>query len=167
LLAQNAERTDDTLNIFLEYVPGGSIASMIEKFGPLKTSVIRMYAQQILKGLEYLHQKKIMHRDIKGANILVDGRCVCLHVLVGTSRALTFWWTHGVCLHVHTCVSCVLGAGARRCGCWRAILDLIGLKLCCTGSCLSGVCVHVEMPRWSKLPEMQGFWGKHTLLDLR
>ncbi|KAF5841757.1 kinase-like domain-containing protein [Dunaliella salina] len=68
------ERTEDTLNIFLEYVPGGSIASMIEKFGPLKTSVIRMYAQQILKGLEYLHQKKIMHRDIKGANILVDGR---------------------------------------------------------------------------------------------
>lgn len=69
------ERTEETLNIFLEYVPGGSIASLIEKFGPLKPSVIRMYAQQILRGLEYLHAKKIMHRDIKGANILVDGRC--------------------------------------------------------------------------------------------
>jgi len=71
----HAERTEDTLNIFLEYVPGGSIASLIEKFGPLKTSVIRMYTQQILQGLEYLHHKRIMHRDIKGANILVDGRC--------------------------------------------------------------------------------------------
>lgn len=67
------ERSEDTLNIFLEYVPGGSIASLIEKFGPLQESVIRKYTQQILKGLEYLHQKKIMHRDIKGANILVDG----------------------------------------------------------------------------------------------
>ncbi len=66
------ERTDDTLNIFLEYVPGGSIASLIEKFGPLQENVVRLYTQQILQGLEYLHQKKIMHRDIKGANILVD-----------------------------------------------------------------------------------------------
>ncbi len=66
------ERTEDTLNIFLEYVPGGSIASLIEKFGALQESVIRRYTQQILQGLEYLHQRKIMHRDIKGANILVD-----------------------------------------------------------------------------------------------
>lgn len=30
------QRTDDFLNIFLEYVPCGSIAGMIQKFGPLQ-----------------------------------------------------------------------------------------------------------------------------------
>eukprot|EP00884_Botryococcus_braunii_P019516 jgi/Botrbrau1/6248/Bobra.0129s0003.2 len=66
------ERTDECLNIFLEFVPGGSIASLINKFGSLKESVLKIYARQILTGLEYLHQHQIMHRDIKGANILVD-----------------------------------------------------------------------------------------------
>lgn len=66
------ERTEDAINIFLEYVPGGSIASVLAKFGPLQESVIRSYTRQILRGLEYLHQRGIMHRDIKGANILVD-----------------------------------------------------------------------------------------------
>eukprot|EP00887_Chlorella_sp_A99_P006974 scaffold2.g6974.t1 len=63
------ERTDDCLNIFLEYVPGGSIATLLAKFGGFKESV---YTKQILLGLAYLHGSGIMHRDIKGANILVD-----------------------------------------------------------------------------------------------
>lgn len=66
------ERTHDAFNIFLEYVPGGSIASLVTKFGSFKESVVRVYAKQILMGLDYLHSNGIIHRDIKGANILVD-----------------------------------------------------------------------------------------------
>ncbi|KAK9907344.1 hypothetical protein WJX75_001831 [Coccomyxa subellipsoidea] len=66
------DKNEQHLNIFLEFVPGGSIASLLAKFGSFKESVIRVYARQILLGLEYLHHNKIMHRDIKGANILVD-----------------------------------------------------------------------------------------------
>jgi serine/threonine protein kinase len=66
------EITQDSLHIFLEYVPGGSIASLLAKFGAFPESVIRVYTAQLLRGLEYLHQKGIMHRDIKGANILID-----------------------------------------------------------------------------------------------
>jgi serine/threonine protein kinase len=68
------ERTDDAVNILLEYVPGGSIASILSKFGPLKENIIQIYTKQILQGLEYLHQQGIMHRDIKGANILIDNK---------------------------------------------------------------------------------------------
>lgn len=59
------ERTPDALNILLEYVPGGSIASLLAKFGSFKESVVRVYTKQILMGLEYLHTNGIIHRDIK------------------------------------------------------------------------------------------------------
>ncbi|GER32332.1 mitogen-activated protein kinase kinase kinase [Striga asiatica] len=72
-------REEDSLNILLEFVPGGSISSLLGKFGSFPESVIRMYTKQLLIGLEYLHANKIMHRDIKGANILVDNKaCIKL-----------------------------------------------------------------------------------------
>ncbi|CAJ0866857.1 15824_t:CDS:10 [Entrophospora sp. SA101] len=59
-----------TLNIFLEYVPGGSVTTMINNYGPLKEKLIKSFVKQILQGLNYLHEKDIIHRDIKGANVL-------------------------------------------------------------------------------------------------
>lgn len=56
------ERTGDALHIFLEYVPGGSIASLLTRFGAFSESVIRNYTAQLLRGLEYLHARGIMHR---------------------------------------------------------------------------------------------------------
>ncbi|XP_042502761.1 mitogen-activated protein kinase kinase kinase NPK1-like [Macadamia integrifolia] len=73
--ARNAE----SLNILLEFVPGGSISSLLGKFGSFPEPVIRTYTEQLLKGLEYLHGNGIIHRDIKGANILVDNKgCIKL-----------------------------------------------------------------------------------------
>jgi mitogen-activated protein kinase kinase kinase len=69
-LGSNTEGTH--LNIFLEYVPGGSVAKMLVNYGPLGESLINNFVRQILTGLEYLHSKDIIHRDIKGANILID-----------------------------------------------------------------------------------------------
>lgn len=62
------------LNIFLEYVPGGSVASMLVNYGPLGESLVQNFVRQILTGLSYLHTREIIHRDIKGANILVDNK---------------------------------------------------------------------------------------------
>ena len=53
---QGIERTEESLNILLEYVPGGSIAGLLAKFGSFQERVIKLYTRQILVGLEYLHR---------------------------------------------------------------------------------------------------------------
>ncbi|KAG5261530.1 hypothetical protein AALO_G00285300 [Alosa alosa] len=61
-----------TLSIFMEYMPGGSIKDQLKAYGALTENVTRKYTRQILEGVSYLHSNMIVHRDIKGANILRD-----------------------------------------------------------------------------------------------
>lgn len=86
---------NNTLNIFLEYVPGGSISSLLRKFGSLPEHLVRLYTKQILQGLRYLHSHKIIHRDIKGANILVDNKGVIKLADFGASKKLEGLVSHG------------------------------------------------------------------------
>ncbi|XP_037111811.1 mitogen-activated protein kinase kinase kinase 3 isoform X1 [Syngnathus acus] len=65
-------RTEKTLTIFMEYMPGGSVKDQLKAYGALTESVTRKYTRQILEGMSYLHSNMIVHRDIKGANILRD-----------------------------------------------------------------------------------------------
>jgi serine/threonine protein kinase len=67
-----SETVDDKLYIYLEYVSGGSIFKLLQDYGQFGELAIRSYTKQILSGLAYLHAKSTLHRDIKGANILVD-----------------------------------------------------------------------------------------------
>jgi serine/threonine protein kinase len=66
------EQTKDRLFIFLEYISGGSIADMLEKFGALDENIVARYTHDLLCGLDFLHAKSIVHCDIKGANLLVS-----------------------------------------------------------------------------------------------
>lgn len=59
------------INIFMEHITGGSIASLLLQYGPLQEQTIRNYTKQILKGIEYLHENNVIHRDIKGSNVMV------------------------------------------------------------------------------------------------
>ncbi|KAH9771522.1 MAP3K epsilon protein kinase 1 [Citrus sinensis] len=63
----------EDLNIIMVwYVENGSLANIIKpnKFGPFPESLVAVYIAQVLEGLVYLHEQGVIHRDIKGANIL-------------------------------------------------------------------------------------------------
>lgn len=67
-----SELGDEALSVYLEYVSGGSIHKLLQEYGAFKEPVIQNYTRQIVSGLAYLHGRSTVHRDIKGANILVD-----------------------------------------------------------------------------------------------
>ena len=52
----------------------GSLADFYKEKGPLNETLTRRYTRQILQGVEYLHQLDIIHRDIKGSNIMRNTR---------------------------------------------------------------------------------------------
>jgi mitogen-activated protein kinase kinase kinase 1 len=64
-------KDDGKLYIFLELVTKGSLEKLYQKYN-LRDSQVSAYTRQILSGLSYLHARKVVHRDIKCANILVD-----------------------------------------------------------------------------------------------
>ncbi|EGF78793.1 hypothetical protein BATDEDRAFT_3892, partial [Batrachochytrium dendrobatidis JAM81] len=66
------EITNTAFNVFLEYVSGGSIAGCLAKCGKFDEHIVKNFTAQILCGIEYLHSKNIIHRDVKGANMLID-----------------------------------------------------------------------------------------------
>ena len=76
--------------IFQEWVPGGSVAHLLKNFGTFDIGTIRSYTRQILHGLVYLHENGIVHRDIKGGNVLVDDTGTVKLADFGASTKLNF-----------------------------------------------------------------------------
>eukprot|EP01025_Chloroclados_australasicus_P033324 TRINITY_DN3394_c0_g3_i2.p1 TRINITY_DN3394_c0_g3~~TRINITY_DN3394_c0_g3_i2.p1 ORF type:complete len:1167 (-),score=114.54 TRINITY_DN3394_c0_g3_i2:813-4313(-) len=62
------------LYILLEYMDNGTLSQVLKpgEFGSLAEPLVAMYIIQVLEGLMYLHQQGVVHRDIKGANILMS-----------------------------------------------------------------------------------------------
>ncbi|KAF9964249.1 Suppressor of Sensor Kinase (SLN1) [Mortierella alpina] len=58
--------------IFMEFCQGGSLADLLEHGRIEDEKVIKVYTLQMLKGLAYLHDKNVVHRDVKPDNVLLD-----------------------------------------------------------------------------------------------
>lgn len=99
-LGTSLEEEESVVSIFMQFVPGGSIASILARFGALDEAVFRRYTKQILEGVSYLHKNDVIHRDIKGGNVmlmpngiikLIDFGCakrLCINLSMGQSQIL-------------------------------------------------------------------------------
>lgn len=87
------DRTDRNLFILMEFVPGGSIEHMLSQFGGFSGDLLRKFTHHILYGVNYLHEKGIIHRDIKGANVLVSSNGTAKLADFGCSKNLKGMFT--------------------------------------------------------------------------
>lgn len=71
------EVKENIYSLFLEYVAGGSVGSLIRMYGRFDEPLIRSLTTQILEGLSYLHSRGILHRDMKADNVLLDQHGIC------------------------------------------------------------------------------------------
>jgi len=78
------------VDILLEYMPGGSVRNLLDRFGPLDEKIVKIYMKQILEGLKYLHSKGIVHRNLKCSNILVDNDATIKLSDFGASKRISF-----------------------------------------------------------------------------
>ncbi|KAJ9461799.1 Mitogen-activated protein kinase kinase kinase 2 [Diplonema papillatum] len=86
------------LQIFMELAPNGSVASLVKRIGDaLSIHVIRNFTKQILAGLAYLHDHGVIHRDIKGDNMLIGEGNVIKLCDFGSSRQFSNYMTADKC----------------------------------------------------------------------
>ncbi|QRV87907.1 kinase response regulator receiver domain protein [Ceratobasidium sp. AG-Ba] len=65
-------QSKENLYLVMEYLNGGDCASLIKTLGALPEEWTRAYIAEVTLGLEYLHAKGVVHRDLKPDNLLID-----------------------------------------------------------------------------------------------
>ncbi|MCD7469125.1 hypothetical protein HAX54_007942 [Datura stramonium] len=151
-----SEIMEDRFCIYLEYVHPGSINKYVrEHCGAMTESIVRNFTRHIVSGLAYLHSTKTIHRDIKGANLLVDAS--------GVVKLADF----GLAKHLSSCATDLSLKGSPH---WMApeVLQAVLSKdanpeLALAVDIWSLGCTVIEMftgqPPWGELSWVQAMFG--------
>ncbi|MEQ8190619.1 MAG: Stk1 family PASTA domain-containing Ser/Thr kinase [Candidatus Eremiobacterota bacterium] len=81
-------REDDLYFIVMEYMSNGTLENVMERKKELSTEEVIKYGIQICRALDYSHQKRVIHRDIKPQNIMLTEENQIKVVDFGIARAV-------------------------------------------------------------------------------
>eukprot|EP01065_Artemidia_motanka_P040802 TRINITY_DN5184_c1_g2_i1.p1 TRINITY_DN5184_c1_g2~~TRINITY_DN5184_c1_g2_i1.p1 ORF type:complete len:795 (+),score=74.60 TRINITY_DN5184_c1_g2_i1:185-2569(+) len=88
-LGASVEETNCELQIFMEYLGGGSLGAMVRKLDDrLHEDTAAGFLHQVLDALEFIHELGLVHRDIKGDNVLLSREGVAKLADFGCARRL-------------------------------------------------------------------------------
>lgn len=74
--AYDIDHEGDTHYLVMEYVEGDDLTTIVQRTGPLDYDTAAEYIAQTAEGLQHAHQHNLIHRDVKPANLLIDGQGV-------------------------------------------------------------------------------------------
>jgi serine/threonine protein kinase len=73
--------TSAKMLICMEYCGDGCVQSYVEKQGVFDEGIVRSLGYQLLRGANYLHEKRVVHRDLKPENLLLQGQATILKIV--------------------------------------------------------------------------------------
>ncbi|VTU00178.1 serine threonine protein kinase with pasta sensor : Putative serine/threonine protein kinase (Fragment) OS=Gemmata sp. Wa1-1 PE=3 SV=1: Pkinase [Gemmataceae bacterium] len=75
--------------IVMDYIDGANLLDMVQGFGAMSVDRAVSYTRQVAAGLDYAFRSKIIHRDIKPGNVIVDRKGVARILDMGLARILS------------------------------------------------------------------------------
>ncbi|KAJ8731256.1 hypothetical protein PYW07_004420 [Mythimna separata] len=82
-------QTKKRLYIVSEYIPGGELLALLEKYGKLPEELVKIFVAEIAIALDFLHNAGVIYRDLKPENILLDSDCHIRLIDFGLSKWLS------------------------------------------------------------------------------
>lgn len=79
----------------MDYMPKGDFAYFIKSNYPLRTDMIKFYAAEMVAFLAYMQKMKLIHRDLKPQNIMIDDNGHLKVIDFGTVRKKGYYFDKG------------------------------------------------------------------------